>query len=372
MRVMQLTTDLRLSGAEQVVLGLVRDLRRRGIETAVAGLMEGRPHPGRLRAILEREGVEAHCAHVEHPLAAWRLGGLRAYVRRWAPDVLHCHQFHANAAGLVLRRTGLRCPMIWTHHVVERRWRPARTAFYRVFRSAPEAHVFVSEAVKAHHRELRAASVPREVIHNGIELGPFLAVERRPAARGTVYGAVGRLARQKGFDVLVRAFAELHAEAPEARLRIAGDGPERGRLERLIFTEGLQGAVELPGFAEDVPGFLSGTDVFVMPSRWEGFGLTLLEALAAGLPCIASRVDSLPEVGGEFVKWVEPDDVEGLLAAMRETSHDPPPADRLVQQRQAVTRFSTEAMAEAYVRIYRAVLGDGEPAGETPAAASHG
>ena len=100
-------------------------------------------------------------------------------------------------------------------------------------------------------------------------------------------------------------------------------------------------------------------DVFVNPSRWEGFGLTLLEALAAGLPCIASCVDSLPEVGGDFVTWTAPDDPDGLCAAMRRVSSAPAPPGAAGMQRTYVERFSQESMTEHYLALYGALRGQG-------------
>jgi glycosyltransferase involved in cell wall biosynthesis len=230
----------------------------------------------------------------------------------------------------------------------------------------PECHVFVSEAVAAFRRSRCGRGRRELVVCNGIDLAPFFAVSPAGGAAGTVFGAVGRLDRQKGFDVLVRAFARLAREDDAVRLRIAGVGPERGRLSALAAREGVAGRVELAGFVEDVPAFLASLDVFVNPSRWEGFGLTLLEALAAGLPCIASRVDSLPEVGGDFVTWTAPDDAEGLCAAMRRASSAPGPPVAAGRQRAYVGRFSQESMAERYLALYRDLTGPTPAAGRGP------
>jgi glycosyltransferase involved in cell wall biosynthesis len=353
MRVLMLTSDLQLGGAERIIINRVHCLHRRGVECAVAGLFEGEPGQGRARRLLERDGVEVFCAGVERVRDAWRLAALRRFVARWRPDVLHCHLFHGHLAGLLLRLWGMRAPMVWSYHSIAAR--PLREAFYRVFWRAADAHVFISRAVQARQSEAMGGGGRQQVIYNGIELEPLLAIEPKP---GPVFGAVGRLRPQvKGFDVLVRAFARLAREDAEVRLRIAGEGPGRESLEALALAEGVAERVELVGFADDVPDFLAGINVFVNPSRWEALGNTLAEGMAAGLPCIASRTGGLPEVGGHLVRWVRPGDMEDLYEAMRQIRLTRRPAESAARQRQRVRElFSREGMAEAYRRLYASLV----------------
>jgi len=346
LRVLQLTTDLRLAGAERVVIALARGLRARGVECAVAGLFEGGEERGRARAVLEEEGFPVYCAGMERKRRLHRLAGLRRFAAGWRPDLTHCHMFHGNAAGALLRLSGVPAALVWTHHTIERRPLPWRRAFCRLFGRLADCRVSVSDAVLRHQRGARR----QEVVHDGLELAPFLAVQSRP---GSVFGAVGRLIPGKGFDVLVRAFAGLARQ--DARLRIAGEGPERVALTALAQREGVADRVELAGFVEDVPAFLSGVNVFVNPTRGEGFGLALLEAMAAGLPCIASRVDSLPEVGGDCVTWVPAGDAGALGAAMAAALRTPRPAQKIAAQRARAARFSAEAMVERYLVLYRSL-----------------
>ncbi|MHC4788681.1 MAG: glycosyltransferase, partial [Planctomycetota bacterium] len=254
MRVLMLTTDLRFSGAERVIIELMRWLRDHGVACAACGLTEGGQVRGRMRALLEGEGFEVHSVRIEEGGAIRRLARMRDFVLRWRPDLFHCHMFHGNAAGLLLRLSGVARPMVWTHHVVERRRLPLRAALRRLASPVPECHVSVSDAVRRYQVAVGGPGRRHEVVHNGIELGPFLAVE--PQA-GAVFGAVGRLDRQKGFDLLVRAFARLSRENGQAALRIAGEGPERPALLALARSEGVVDRLRLCGFVEDVPAFLS-------------------------------------------------------------------------------------------------------------------
>jgi len=353
MRVMQLTTDLRFGGTERVIVNLVRCLRERGVECAVAGLFEGGESPARMRVTLEEDGFEVCSVGLERKHMLWRLSRLRRFVRDWQPDVLHCHLFHGHAAGVLLGFPRMKCPMVWTHHSVDRRRMPHRTAFYRLFSRCARCHAFASGAVR-NFQHARAGTAPwEEVIHNGIELTPYMAIEPRA---GPAFGALGRLVPEKGFDVLIRAFGRLGRENRDARLAIGGAGPARPALEQLAHAEGLSDRMEFAGFVRDVPAFLAGINVFVLPSRWEAFGIALLEAMAAGLPCIASRVGGMPEVGGDLVRWVEPDDVDGLYRAMLELCGAPRSPLQVARQREAAARFSQDSMAESYLQVYRCML----------------
>lgn len=355
MRVLMLTTDLELGGVERTIINRVHCLRREGVECAVAGLFAGGGGRGRAAALLEEEGVEVFCAGMRKVADMWRLAGLWRRHMTWQPDVLHCHLFHGHVAGALLRLAGVRAPMVWSYHSVVEPAGAARRVFYRLLSDVADAHVYVSEAVRRYQRALARPAARGEIIHNGSDLAPFLRLTPRP---GPIFGAMGRLTLgHKGFDVLIRAFGRLARQRADARLRIAGDGPERAALQELIEAEGLAERAELVGFVGDVAAFLAGVNVFVNPSRWEAFGNTLVEGMAAGLPCIASRVGGLPEIGGDLVRWVRPGDVQDLYGALRETAHvRPSPQQVARQRRRMVERFSREKMSRSYLRVYRRLL----------------
>jgi glycosyltransferase involved in cell wall biosynthesis len=122
---------------------------------------------------------------------------------------------------------------------------------------------------------------------------------------------VGRLAPEKGLDVLIAAWPLVRAAHPDARLVLIGEGPERPALEARVARLGLRGAVALPGSSADPVAALRDADLFVLPSRTEGLPRALVEAMARALPCLGSRVGGIPELLPEE-DLVEPDDVPGL------------------------------------------------------------
>lgn len=151
--------------------------------------------------------------------------------------------------------------------------------------------------------------------------------------------AAGRLHPKKGFDLLIHAVSLLRTDGHQVVCDIAGEGEERGRLERLIADLDLGGIVTLAGWAPDVSGFLAAGDLFAFPSHQEGFPLTLLEAMAVGLPVVASAIDGPTEIidEGRTGRLVRPDDAEALADALGALIADPRAAAAMGREaRQAV------------------------------------
>ncbi len=162
--------------------------------------------------------------------------------------------------------------------------------------------------------------VPVTVVPYGVDLERF-APRGKSSSEHVVIGTVSRLSSEKGVRYLIEAFGQLRElYGGEVSLRIAGDGPERARLEAAVQRLGLESSVEFRGWLEheDVPAFLNELDVFVMPSTWEGFGVAAAEASAAGLPVVATNVYGIPDVvsDGETGLLVPPKDPDALARAI--------------------------------------------------------
>jgi glycosyltransferase involved in cell wall biosynthesis len=190
------------------------------------------------------------------------------------------------------------------------------------------------------------------VIYNGVPLD----VPRRGAHTGpATLLSVGRLRAPKDFVTLVRAMAALEPGA--ARLRIAGDGPDRPALEAEIDRLGLTERVELLGTRDDVPELLAGSDVFVLASDSEGLPMSVLEAMAAGLPVVASAVGGIPELvrDGETGTLVRPGDSAVLARAIERIVSDPVLRDRLGEagRHRVEQEFSLERFEREHLELYR-------------------
>jgi glycosyltransferase involved in cell wall biosynthesis len=176
-----------------------------------------------------------------------------------------------------------------------------------------------------------------------LRTSPVKTAPRRPP----VIGALGRLDDIKGFDVLLRAAAKLRGQGVDFRLKLAGDGPEMGALRRLSDGLGLSDRVEFVGWVSNPGDFLTTIDLFVMPSRYESFGLVVIEAMAAGVPVITSDIEGPCEIlkGGALGTLFRNEDDADLARAMGVVFHGWTRAFRMARDAQAhaVATFGFEA-----------------------------
>lgn len=206
-------------------------------------------------------------------------------------------------------------------------------------------------------RFARAMAGPRPVVAIPNAVAPCAAAIPPPEQRPTRIVGVGRLSPEKGFDVLVRAFARIAPWYPDWTLQIFGVGPQRGPLAELADSLGVRDNVCLAGWADQPEAALLECGVFVLPSRYEGFPNALLEAMACGLPCIASACDSGP---GEIIRdgidglLVPPGNVDALADALRQLISDDAKRARLGSHALEVTsRFSREAFFARWEEVLR-------------------
>ena len=204
-------------------------------------------------------------------------------------------------------------------------------------------------------RQLRVPARLIDVVPNGVTLPP----SRGEFDKVQTLVCVGSLIPRKAFDVALRAFAVARRSHPQLRLRLVGDGPERGRLEELSQQLGVDSVADFVGYREDVPAQLATGEVFLLPSRNENQPLALLEAMGAGLACIATTVGGNAEVMPEgHGLLVAPDHVEGLAAAIVQLAESPSMASQLAARaaRRARDQYSVSVCADAHLAAYSRLL----------------
>ena len=289
-------------------------------------------------------------------------------LRKLKPDLVHTRNLAALEAQFVAAAAGIRATVHGEHgrdvfDLYGQNWK------YNLLRRA--AQPFVSNYI-AVSRDLETwlrltIRVPPRKLHqiyNGVDSIKF---HPREGARpdfahpdSIVFGAVGRMAEVKDYPTLTRAFIQLVRQQPEraarARLIIIGEGPARSTCLELLKSEGLAHLAWLPGERSDIAEVMQVFDVFVLPSRNEGISNTILEALASGLPVIATAVGGNVELVSDGVNGtlVKPGDVPGMAQALLAYLDTPARIDEhgANARRQAVQSFSIPAMAEAYAKVY--------------------
>ena len=294
--------------------------------------------------------------------------GLRiaSIARRLRMNVLHCHHYSpfVYASIAKLRAPSLR--VLYTEHGRLDNGPPSRKRrlVNQVLRAMPRQVYAVSDNLRQHM--LREGFSDRQiaVIPNGIPLSnPPSGVDTEAIRRelgveasAPVVGTVGRLDPVKGFDVLIRAFSLVRREVPAARLLIVGEGSDRARLIALSDELESGESVRFLGYRADVGRMLAAMDVYVNASLFEGISLTILEAMAAGKPVIATSVGGNPEIvrQGATGVLVPPNDARTLGRAIRDLCSDREGADALGRQGRmdVERRFTIDRMVDDYAGEY--------------------
>jgi glycosyltransferase involved in cell wall biosynthesis len=297
--------------------------------------------------------------------AIWKL------VRSGRYDIVHTHTSVGGFLGRIIARIN-RVPLIlWTIHGWSFDY-PMGTALRRPFFWTIEKFLdrftdhYVAISNNMQEVGIKAGISARDkvtVIYHGIETADAPITGARPASRAgsthPVVGTVGRLEPQKGVDDFLKAASMVKQRFPRARFVVVGDGPLRKELERLSTTLGMEGDVVFAGWQENVAAHLARMDIFCLSSRWEGFGIILLEAMAANVPIVATRVGGVPEIivegkGGILVSPGQPAEMADALCRLL--------ADADMRERMGAfnservrTVFDVERMTAEYEGIYRKV-----------------
>jgi glycosyltransferase involved in cell wall biosynthesis len=366
-RVLLVIDSLEVGGAERLVVDLALALRRKGHGVTIACSVAGD-----LSSVLEREGVPVQPLLgqlVKRRLSAAYAWRLRRLIRRERFDVVHAHVF-ASAAAAATATLGTGVPLVITEHT-EASWQgPSARWISRFIYSRAERIIAVSTPIR--RRLIERDGVPTSIITvvpNAVPPAPEDDHQSlRPAELPgrPVVGVIARLQPEKGVATFLEAASRVAPLLPETSFVIAGDGPLRRELEGLAEDLGLDGRVCFLGFRPDSPALMRSLEVLVVPSLTEGSPLVTLEALAAGVPVIASAVGGIPDQirhDREGV-LVSPGDAAALGEALLDLLRDSNRARNLGEagRRRAAVEFDHGNMVARIEEVYRSVLRrPGEP-----------
>lgn len=357
-------SSLRGGGAERVLTTLANEWAARNSQVTVV-TVDGEPPAFALsdRVLLRQLGLAGDSRHrIESARNSIRRASvLRAEVARSGPDCVVSFIDVTNILVLAATR-GLGLPV-----VVSERTDPGSAGLrteYRILRGLlyrfADAIVVQSEEV----RDFFSKGIqPRcHVIPNPVSASSLLPFgETVPGTKPRKVVSMGRLSKEKGFDLLIEAFGDGTADHRDWTLEIWGEGPERPKLETLIGQEGLQGRVRLPGWTSTPESVFADSSIFALSSVYEGFPNALCEAMAAGLPAVATDCPSGPRQvirSGENGILVAPGSRTALADGIRMLIEDPDLRKRLASRApEVVKRFSVNRIMDLWENVLTTAIG---------------
>ena len=365
-RILFVSTSTTVGGAEKTLFALATLIDHRRFP--VVGVVSLKPGGHYARRLTE-QGVTVETLGLEGRPSLSDARRLAQIIERERPDVVHAVMYQAIQLARMAKplttvafklvsspRVNYRSRSLWT--LLVDRWLKERDDLLIAECEASRGFLINKLGYK-----------PGKVvtIRNGVDLAGWPAskidrqkkrMELRLGAGDVLVGALGRLDRQKGFSTLIEAMSKLK-ETP-LRCVILGDGPERARLEALIRKHRLEAFVWLLGEKDEIPSWLSAFDLYCLPSLWEGLPNALLEAMALGLPVVASGVDGVPEAvtSGKDGVLVPPAKPAALAAALKALAFDAGRRAALGAAAKAAVseRFTLRRMIGEYERAYEYVL----------------
>jgi glycosyltransferase involved in cell wall biosynthesis len=363
-RVLQLGSPAGMFGAERWIMALAKHLPRDQVETVI-GVIQDEP-TGKEPPLCEHArtlGFETLTIQALGKLSAQAVSGLRQAISDLRIDVLHTHFYKPTILGAIAVR-GTHCKLLATPHgwntdaglkLQAYEWLE-RLAFARAHVVAP-----LSGDLERGLRGLPWLKGKVQLISNGVDLSEVtgsdaVASEVQAArARGEfVVGYIGQLIARKRVDTLIDAFAKM--QNLSAKLFVVGDGDQRAALEIQARNLGIEGQVHFVGFREDRLDFLRGFNALVLPSSLEGIPRCLMEAMAAGVPIVGSRIPGIADLISEQQTGLafNVGDTDSLAHCLKELAADKALSNRLAvsAQMRVTESFSASGMAQQYASLF--------------------
>lgn len=370
--VLNCITGLNIGGAEYMMVRFLRHMSRETYSPAVLSLMR----PGPLQRLVEEEGIDLHSLEMRQSrIGPASLSRLRGITRRCRPDLVHGWMYHGNIAGSLASFMHRRVPTIWSiHHSLDdlRQEKPLTRFLIRLsaklsFRTA--AISYCSAISAAQHEKLGFDPSKRHIIPNGVNCDEFrpdpdAGIRLRnmlglPEQR-LLIGNAGRAHPMKDHANLVRAAAILLSEGLDVQCVIVGEGHEGGAAERTARDLGIRDRLSLPGPRSDMQALMPAFDIYALSSGWgEAFPLAVSEAMASGVPAVATDIGDCSWLIGDKAFIAAPQDPAALAAPLRALARlsrdERRDLGRKARQR-VVDEFSIDRYVARHETLYRQAL----------------
>jgi glycosyltransferase involved in cell wall biosynthesis len=360
MRIVQLVETLETGGLERIAVDLALAQKKAGHSPMLYCMFTAGPLADEARAA----GIPVTEFHKQPGFSVKLLFMLARQLSRDGPDVVHTHNPAVHHYGAVAARlAGVRAVVNTRHGPATSAGHAYQERYFRAVMPLTDTVVFVCEDSRRYLLEHRGLPNRKSaVITNGIELAAFLEKPAAPmsAAPRVRFGAVGRMVPVKAHSILIDAFAQVSRKLPHAELRIVGGGPLEEQLKEQTRKAGLDGRIRIEGLNHCIADVLRELDIFVLSSTSEGLPLVILEAMAAGLPVVSTRIGGVPDVAPEDEVSVlcAPGSASDLAEAMYQAATNYDLANMGKKAREiAIAKFSLDQMWRSYQAVYAAAIG---------------
>ena len=357
-RIFYIITELDIGGAESMLFELVQRIDRNKFIPEV-GCLKGEGIVGKK---LEALGIKVRYFHIEKLWHIYKIASVVSFLRHGRFNILHSYLFHANIIGRICGKL-VGIPIIFSSIRVCEKEKLYHLWMDRITNRMVNLEICVSKEVKNFTIEKANISEHKlEVIENGVPDTFFSTIssDRLESNNSLVIGTVARLSEQKGIKYLLHAAKRIIKQFSNITFIIAGSGPLASQLKELSIKLGISDKVKFLGFRNDIPKILSGIDIFVLPSLWEGMPNVVLEAMFAGKPVIATDTGGSKDIIDNGINGVlvEPGNSEALAEAILKLLKNPAQRQRLGEsaKEKIKEKFSIDKMVSKTEQVYTKFL----------------
>lgn len=354
MKVLQIIPMFKLAGAETMCENLCYALRSQGCNViAVSLYTEHTPITDRL----ERAGIRVEYLEKKKGFDFSTIVKLYRLIEKEKPEVVHTHIYAARYALPVAVFCGIPSKIHTVHNVAQQEQAKAGKIVNKfLFRHCGVVPVALSEEVKKTVEEVY--EIPTQqipVVFNGIDLSKCQVKDDYAKKENFKILHIGRFMDVKNHGLILRSFAQFVKQHPDAKLQLLGEGELREEMEQLAKRLQIESSVEFAGLQSNVYPWLHNADVFILPSKFEGMPMTLIEAMGTGLPIIASAVGGVPDMltDGKNALLIRPESTE-LCKALEKLYKAADVRKQLgTEAKEKSVAFSNDSMAKQYIEIYK-------------------
>jgi glycosyltransferase involved in cell wall biosynthesis len=349
-KILHLIPTLDKGGAERLLVDLTKKIDKEKFDVEVLSLTT----LGKWGFELKKSDISVASLGKKSKGSIFVFWKLYQVLKNKKPDILHTHLFGADLYGLLAGRMAKIPYIISTEHNLNFSESLLRRFIKKKLAPKMDKIIAVSDAVKEYLHKEGVNTDHVKVVYNGIDASRFIPKDVGDDSRGFIIGSIGRLTLQKDYKTLIEAMVILKDEKISCLL--AGKGSEKKNLEKLVEKNNLLNKFMFLGVVDAVPEFLGKLDMFVLPSRWEGFGLVILEAGASKLPVVASDVDGIKEIirNNHNGLLFKAGDAGDLAKKIKELISNKEKRERLAKELYKNTKdnFSIDKMVKKYEKIY--------------------